>query len=73
MVAVLNRSIPMYAKAHVWGQIQGTEAQRLFGDYYDRTFTVTDHIGHGSDVDIYMTSCARGLSWGRQHLHVTFN
>lgn len=71
MVAVLDRSIPMYSKVRITGKIRGTAAQRAFGTYYDRTFTVTDHIGHGSDVDIYMTSCSRGRAWGRQHLKIT--
>lgn len=63
----------MFTKAHLFGEIQGTAARAMFGSYYDRTFTVTDHIGWGSNVDIYMTSCSRGDIWGRQHLHVTYH
>jgi 3D (Asp-Asp-Asp) domain-containing protein len=35
------------------------------------TYTVTDRIGHGSDVDLFFTDRAACLSFGRQHLLVT--
>ena len=31
---------------------------------------VTDRIGWGSDLDLYMNSCAAARAWGRRHLRV---
>jgi 3D (Asp-Asp-Asp) domain-containing protein len=33
--------------------------------------TVTDRIGWGSDLDLYMTSCSEARQFGRRHLTVT--
>jgi 3D (Asp-Asp-Asp) domain-containing protein len=32
---------------------------------------VKDRIGYGSDLDLYMSSCAEAEAWGRRSLLVT--
>lgn len=32
--------------------------------------TITDRIGMGSDLDLYMGSCSKARRWGRKHLPV---
>lgn len=59
MAATLDRSIPFGTRLRVPG----------FG-----VVTVTDRVGHGSDLDLYLGSspaCARAArAWGRRHLVV---
>lgn len=54
-VATLDRSVPFGARLHIEG----------IG-----WFVVHDRIGYGSDVDIYMPSCADAVQFGRQHRRV---
>ena len=54
-VAVIDRSIPF-----------GTRVQ--IGDL--GTYTVEDHIGSGSEYDIFNPSCASANEFGRHHLRV---
>jgi 3D (Asp-Asp-Asp) domain-containing protein len=59
MAATLDRTIPFGTRLRVPG----------FG-----VVVVTDRIGHGSDLDLYLGSspgCARAArAWGRRHLVV---
>lgn len=32
--------------------------------------TITDRIGHGSQLDLFMTTCAAARQFGRRHLLV---
>jgi 3D (Asp-Asp-Asp) domain-containing protein len=34
-------------------------------------FVVLDHIGSGSELDFYTSSCTAALAWGRRSVHVT--
>ncbi len=58
MVATLSRRIPFGTHVSIEGM----------GEY-----VVEDRIGHGSEVDIYMTSCARAWAFGKHYLHVHFD
>lgn len=31
-----------------------------------RTFRVMDHYGHGTELDVFMTSCSAALAYGRR-------
>lgn len=54
--ATLDRGIPF-----------GSQAVTPFG-----TFVITDRIGHGSDLDLFMSSCARAREFARRRVSVTF-
>lgn len=56
MVATISRSIPFGTPVHIDGL---------------GTYTVEDHIGHGSEFDIFTHSCAEANRFGRQHRRVT--
>lgn len=57
MVATLDRSIPFGTVVQIEGM----------GSY-----VVEDRIGHGSEFDIYTTSCGKANEFGRHHLLVSF-
>jgi 3D (Asp-Asp-Asp) domain-containing protein len=35
-----------------------------------RVFVVRDRVGHSSQLDFYVASCARAIHWGRRTVHV---
>ena len=48
----------------------GTRVRAMRSPFGKRTFTVTDRIGWGSDLDFYVSSCARAVAWGRRTVAV---
>ena len=57
MVATLDRSIPFGTEVSIEGM---------------GTYVVEDRIGHGSEFDIYTSSCSHAREFGRHRLRVTF-
>jgi hypothetical protein len=35
-----------------------------------KTYKANDHIGHGSEFDIYMSDCSRAVRYGKQYIHI---
>lgn len=56
MVATISRRIPFGTRVSIEGL---------------GTFVVEDRIGHGSEFDLFVSSCSEAKSFGRQHRRVT--
>jgi 3D (Asp-Asp-Asp) domain-containing protein len=54
-VAVLDRAIPFGTKLSIDSHV----------------YIVEDHVGHGTDFDIFNPSCASAMSFGREHVMVS--
>ena len=48
----------------------GTRLLIETGTFAGETFTVTDRIGYGSELDFYQGSCSAAISYGRQYIEV---
>jgi hypothetical protein len=35
-----------------------------------KVYKANDHIGHGSEFDIYMSDCSRAVRYGKQYIHI---
>lgn len=58
--AVANNFLPLGTRIRMDHRVRGR-----------RWFTVEDRIGHGSQLDIFMPSCAAAIQWGRRQIGFT--
>ncbi len=48
----------------------GSKWKALTGPRAGQVFTVNDRIGHSSQFDIWMSSCAAALQYGRKEIQI---